>query len=253
MSPRSLSLLALHLHDGEHALVRDVSLTLRRGKVLGLVGTSGGGKSLTTLAILDLLPPGVRRVAGLVALDSEPVEPATLRGRMVGLVQQAPRGGFNPLVTIGRHFFETFACDGLRGAPAREKMQALLAEVGFERPGEIAPLYPSQLSGGMLQRVMLALALARDPFFLLADEPTTDLDLVVQARLLDLLETLVQRRGIGLLLVTHDLSVIARLADTVAVMDQGRIVELQSARNLFEDPAHPRAQALVAAHRALYA
>ncbi|ONG52305.1 nickel import ATP-binding protein NikD [Pseudoroseomonas deserti] len=253
MSPRALSLLALHLHDGEHALVRDVSLTIRRGKVLGLVGTSGGGKSLTTLAILDLLPPGVKRVAGLVALDSQPVEPATLRGRIVGLVQQAPRGGFNPLVSIGRHFLETLACDGLRGAPAWEKMQGLLAEVGFERPAEIASLYPSQLSGGMLQRVMLALALARDPLFLLADEPTTDLDLVVQARLLDLLEALVQRRGIGLLLVTHDLSVIARLADTVAVMDQGRIVELQSAHNLFEDPAHPRAQALVAAHRALYA
>lgn len=252
-APRSLALLGLHLHDGAHHLVRDVSLTLRRGRVLGLVGTSGGGKSLTTLALLDLLPPGITRAAGLVALDGQPVPPASLRGRVVGLVQQAPRGGFNPLVSIGRHFLETLACDGLRGVAARERMRALLVEVGFDQPDSIAPLYPSQLSGGMLQRVMLALALSRDPAFLLADEPTTDLDLLVQARLLDLLEGLVRRRGLGLLLVTHDLSVVARLADTVAVMDQGRIVELQSAAGLFEDPAHPRAQALVAAHRALYA
>lgn len=252
MSARSLSVGGLHLAAGGHLLVQGVSFTLRRGRVLGLVGTSGSGKSLTTLALLDLLPPGVRQIAGMVALDDRPADRAALRGKVVGLVQQAPRGGFNPLVTIGRHFLETLACDALRGPAARARAEALLREVGFEAPGEILPLYPSQLSGGMLQRVMLALALCRDPDFLLADEPTTDLDLVVQAQLLDLLEGLVARRGLGLLLVTHDVSVIARLADQVAVMEQGSIVEQRPVARLFDDPAHPRTQALLAAHLALY-
>ncbi|MFZ6761889.1 ATP-binding cassette domain-containing protein [Pseudoroseomonas sp. WGS1072] len=253
MSARSLSVGGLHLAAEGRLLVRGASFTLRRGRVLGLVGTSGSGKSLTTMAMLDLLPPGVRQVAGMVALDNAPADRAALRGRTVGLVQQAPRGGFNPLVTIGRHFAETLACDGVRGAAARDAMQGLLREVGFDDPASVTGLYPSQLSGGMLQRVMLALALCRDPDFLLADEPTTDLDLVVQAQLLDLMERLVVRRGLGLLLVTHDFSVIARLADQVVVMDAGRIVEQQPVHRLFEDPAHPRTQALMAAHLALYA
>ncbi|MCI0757126.1 ATP-binding cassette domain-containing protein [Teichococcus vastitatis] len=253
MSARSLSVGGLHLAAEGHLLVQGVSFTLRRGRVLGLVGTSGSGKSLTTLALLDLLPPGVRQVAGMVALDNAPVERAALRGRTVGLVQQAPRGGFNPLVTIGRHFLETLACEGVRGAAARDRMQDLLRDVGFGEPGAITRLYPSQLSGGMLQRVMLALALCRDPDFLLADEPTTDLDLIVQAQLLDLLERLVVRRGLGLLLVTHDFSVIARLADQVVVMDAGRVIEQQPVHGIFEDPAHPRTQALLSAHLALYA
>ena len=234
-------------------LVQGVSFTLRQGRVLGLVGTSGSGKSLTTMAMLDLLPPGVRQVAGMVALDNAPADRAALRGKKVGLVQQAPRAGFNPLVTIGRHFSETLACDGIRGAAARERAAGLLREVGFEEPDTVTGLYPSQLSGGMLQRAMLALALCRDPDFLLADEPTTDLDLVVQAQLLDLMERLVVRRGLGLLLVTHDFSVIARLADQVVVMDAGRVVEQQPVHGIFEDPAHPRTQALLAAHLALYA
>ena len=253
MSARRLSVGGLHLAAGGHALVRGVSLTLRRGRVLGLVGTSGSGKSLTTLALLDLLPPGVRQVAGMVALDDAPADRVALRGRTVGLVQQAPRGGFNPLVTIGRHFTETLACDGIRDAAARDAMLELLREVGFGDPASVVGLYPTQLSGGMLQRIMIALALARDPDFLLADEPTTDLDLVVQAQLLDLLERLVVRRGLGVLLVTHDFSVIARLADQVVVMDAGQVVEQRPVRRLFEDPVHPRTQALMAAHLALYA
>lgn len=256
MPPRRMATLALtglHLATATGPLVRDVSLTLRRGRVLGVVGRSGSGKTLTTLAMLDLLPPGVRRTGGSLVLDGVPTPAAGLRGGTVGYIQQAPRGGFNPLVTIGRHFRETLAATGLRGPAAQARMEELLAEVGFETPGDIPPLYPSELSGGMLQRAMIALAVCRDPAFLLADEPTTDLDMVVQAQVLALLERLVAGRGIGLMLVSHDLSVIARLGGEVAVMEGGTIVEHQAVHAFFTDPRHPRSQALLAAHRALYA
>ncbi len=249
----TLALAGLHLAAGGHALVRDVSLTLHPARVLGLVGRSGSGKTLTTLALPDLLPPGVTRHAGTVSLDGRVLDRAAqagLRGRTIGYIQQAPRGGFNPLVTIGRHFTETLP---MRAAAARARMRDLLREVGFESPDAIPDLYPSQLSGGMLQRAMIALALCRDPAFLLADEPTTDLDLVVQAQILDLLDRMVAMRGIGLLLVTHDLSVVARLADEVAVMEAGALVEHQPVEAFFDTPRHPRSVALVNAHRALYA
>ena len=256
---RTLAISGLTLETGPPARpvrpVDDVSLTLERGEVLGLVGASGGGKSLSTLALLGLLPHGVRRAAGTVSLDGRALstdEQGALRGATVGFVQQAPRGGFNPLVTLGRHFRETLACDGLRGRAAEGRMFDLLREVGFSRPEALPALYPSQLSGGMLQRAMLALALCRDPDFLLADEPTTDLDLLVQAQVLDLLDGLVARRGLGLLLVTHDLSVTARLADEVAVMADGRIVEHRPVGALFDSPRHPHPRALLAVHFALY-
>jgi nickel transport system ATP-binding protein len=253
-----LSTLAIHglsLAAGPKPLVRDVSLELRRGRVLGLVGTSGGGKSLTVLAMLGLLPLGIQRTAGQLSRDGVVLDDAgtaALRGEVAGLVQQSPRACFNPLVTIGRHFTETLAALNLPRRPARERAGALLAEVGFDVPAPVLAAYPFQLSGGMLQRVMVALALCRDPDFLLADEPTTDLDLVVQAQVLGLLERLVARRGIGILLVTHDLSVVARLADEVAVMQGGQIVEQQSAAELFDAPRHPASQALLRTHLALY-
>lgn len=252
----ALTLSGLHLAAGGRMLVRNVSFALRRGHVLGLVGRSGSGKTLTTLALPDLLPPGVVRMAGEVALDGRALDRAglaALRGGTLGYVQQAPRAGFNPLVSIGRHFTETLAQAGLRGAAAGARMSDLLREVGFDAPDRIPGLYPSQLSGGMLQRAMIALALCREPAFLLADEPTTDLDLVVQAQILDLLERIAARHRIGLLLVTHDLAVVARLADEVAVMEEGAIVEQRPVGDFFAAPRHARSRALVAAHRALYA
>ncbi len=251
----TLALSGLCLAAGDRVLVQEVALRLHRGRVLGLVGSSGSGKSLTTLALLDLLPPGVGRLAGELVLDGVVLDraaQAALRGGTLGYIQQAPRAGFNPLVSIGRHFEETLALAGLRGAAARGRMRDLLRDVGFDAPDRVPGLYPAQLSGGMLQRAMIALALCRDPAFLLADEPTTDLDLAVQAQILDLLAHVVAHRGIGLLLVTHDLSVIARLADDVAVMDVGRVVEEQPVEEFFAAPRHPRSRALLAAHRALY-
>lgn len=236
-------------------LVDGAGLTLARGRVLALVGASGGGKSLTAQAILGLLPPGVRQVSGTLAADGTALgtaEIARLRGQTIGYVPQAPRGGLNPLVTLGRHFSETLACDGIAGARGAAEAERLLAAVGFGDPGAVRRLYPSQLSGGMLQRAAIALALCRDPDFLVADEPTTDLDLLVQASLLDLLDRLVATCRLGLLLVTHDLSVAARLADAVAVMHEGRIVEQQTVHRLFDRPQHPQTRALLTAHRALY-
>lgn len=251
----TLAIQGLCISAGAVPLVRDVSLQVERGRVLGLVGTSGGGKSLTVLAMLGLLPPGLRQTGGQVLRDGAVLaapQVAALRGAVVGLVQQSPRACFNPLVTIGRHFAETLAAHGLTRKSAADRAAGLLGEVGFTNPNIILDCYAFQLSGGMLQRVMLALALCRDPDFLLADEPTTDLDLAVQAQILALLEQMVARRGVGVLLVTHDLSVIARLADDVAVMQGGRIVEQQEVAGLFDAPRHEATQALLRTHFSLY-
>ncbi|CAH2604881.1 Ni(2(+)) ABC transporter ATP binding subunit NikD [Rhodovastum atsumiense] len=258
MSPPDLALRGLRLETGSPAspvvLVDGIDLGITRGRVQALVGTSGGGKSLSTLALLGLLPRGVRRSAGSISLDGVELTEAgvvALRGRTVGLVQQNPTGCFNPIVTIGRHFQETLALTGTGARAARATAVARLAEVGFDAPARLLELYPFQLSGGMLQRVAIALALACDPPFLVADEPTTDLDLVVQAQILDLLDGLRRHRGIGILLVTHDLSVVARLADEVAVLIEGRIVESRDAHGLFATPRDPCTRALLDVHFAL--
>ncbi|TGD95879.1 ATP-binding cassette domain-containing protein [Methylobacterium nonmethylotrophicum] len=233
-------------------LVRDVSLEMRVGEVLALVGASGSGKSLACAALLDVLPPGTRRRGGRVLLDGAETEPAPLRGRVVASVLQAPRTAFNPLRTIADHAGETLAVAGSRGRVGRAAIGRALADVGLGDDPRVPGLYPFQMSGGMLQRAMIALALLSGAPFLVADEPTTDLDLVAQGRILDLLASLVRERGLGLLIVTHDLGVVARLADRVAVMEAGRIVEAGPAAALFADPREPTTRALLAAHRALH-
>jgi len=236
-------------------LVDDADFTIQRDRVLALVGTSGGGKSLSTLAMVGLLPRGVRRVAGTVTLEGTPLAEAAimgLRGRTVGLVQQNPASCLNPIVTIGRHFRETLALAGLGRRAARTEAAAWLAEMGFDAPERLLDIYPFQLSGGMLQRVVIALALCRNPPFLIADEPTTDLDLVTQAQIIDLLDRLRQRHHIGILLVTHDLSVVARIADEAMVLADGRIVERQAVSDLFSAPCHPSTRGLLDVHFALH-
>jgi nickel transport system ATP-binding protein len=241
--------------DRPIVLVDGIDLAIEPDRVVALVGTSGGGKTLTTLAMLGLLPAGVRQGGGAVLLDGRALsrhEVKGLRGRTVGLVQQSPRGCLNPIVTIGRHFSESLALAGRGGRQARSAAAERLAEVGFDAPRRLLDLYPFQLSGGMLQRVVIALALCLDPPFLIADEPTTDLDLVAQAQILDLLGRLRQQRGIGILLVTHDLSVVARLADEAAVLTEGRIVEHQRVNDLFAGPQSACARALLDVHLALH-
>ncbi|MCF4127745.1 ATP-binding cassette domain-containing protein [Methylobacterium sp. SyP6R] len=233
-------------------LVRDVTLDLHEGEVLALVGASGSGKSLACAGLLGVLPPGTRQAGGRILLGGTEAKPEALRGRAVASVLQAPRTAFNPLRTLRDHAGETLAVAGIRGRAGREAMNEALAAVGLGEDPGVPDLYPFQMSGGMLQRAMIALALLSRAPFLVADEPTTDLDLVAQAGILDLLARLVRKHDLGLLIVTHDLGVVARLADRVAVMEEGRIVETGDVSRLFAEPAHPATRALLDAHRALH-
>lgn len=243
--------LATRRHGAAVELVRGIDLTVSAGAVTALVGASGCGKSLTCLGIQDSLPPGVTRIAGRVAIDGQAKSGPELRGRLVATVMQNPRSAFNPVLTMRAHAVETLkAVDGYDMGDAR--IIAAFAEVGLEDPARVLALYPFQMSGGMLQRVMIALALLSGAPFLIADEPTTDLDLVLQARMLDVLARLVKERGLGVLLVTHDMGVVARAARDVAVMEAGRIVERGGVRDIFANPRHAAAKALIAAHLALY-
>ncbi|MGV6875514.1 ATP-binding cassette domain-containing protein [Pseudochelatococcus sp. B33] len=239
-------------HGARVALVHGIDLTIARGTVTALVGASGSGKSLTCLGIQESLPPGVSRVGGRVAVDGRERSGAELRGRLVATVMQNPRSAFNPVMTMCAHATETLKAAGLHGPDADGRIDAVLDEVGLEEPVRILGLYPFQMSGGMLQRMMIALALLSGAPFLFADEPTTALDLVLQARVLDLIERLVATRGLGVLLVTHDMGVVARAADSVVVMEAGSVVERSRVEDVFDRPRHPATQALVAAHLALY-
>lgn len=247
--PQQIELQNITLQASE-PLVRGVSLTLKRGRVLALVGGSGSGKSLTCAAALGILPPGVHQTAGVIRAAGEAVSPGDLRGKTIATIMQNPRSAFNPLHTMATHARETCQALGKRADDAA--LIAALKAVGLESAERILKLYPFEMSGGMLQRMMIALAVLADAPFIIADEPTTDLDVVAQARILNLLETMMQRRAPGMLLVTHDMGVVARLADDVAVMDNGKIVEYGEASTLFRTPEHPVTRSLVAAHLSLY-
>lgn len=244
----------LELHNitlaAERPLVQGVSLTLRSGRVLALVGGSGSGKSLTCAAALGVLPAGVRQTAGELALNGQTVPPQSLRGRQVATIMQNPRSAFNPLFTMATHARET--CRALGKSLDDATLIATLASVGLEEAERVLGLYPFEMSGGMLQRMMIALAVLSDAPFIIADEPTTDLDALAQARILELLEDQMRQRAPGMLLVTHDMGVVARLADEVAVMENGKIVERGDVQTLFRAPQHPVTRNLVSAHLALY-
>ncbi|HAU5638759.1 nickel import ATP-binding protein NikD [Citrobacter amalonaticus] len=236
--------------QADRPLVHDVSLTLKRGRVLALVGGSGSGKSLTCAAALGILPAGVRQTSGTLLADGKPVAPCSLRGFKIATIMQNPRSAFNPLHTMATHARET--CQAL-GKPADDgTLIHALQAVGLEHADRVLKLYPFEMSGGMLQRIMIAMAVLSDAPFIVADEPTTDLDVVAQARILDLLESIMQSRAPGMLLVTHDMGVVARLADDVAVMDNGNIVEQGDVETLFRAPRHAITRGLVSAHLALY-
>jgi oligopeptide/dipeptide ABC transporter ATP-binding protein len=237
----------------EAAAVDDVSLTIRRGETLGLVGESGSGKSMTALSIIRLVPAPGRIASGrieldgrnLLELDAERLR--RVRGRRIGFVFQEPAAALNPVFTIGSQIAETIAAHDLgRGAAARKRAIDLLDAVRVPDPHKRARAYPHQLSGGLKQRAMIALALAAEPDLVIADEPTTALDATVQAEVLDLLRDLRAKFSLSLLLITHDLGVVAAMADRVAVMYAGRIVENAPVDRLFTAPAHPYTQGLLA-------
>ena len=247
----TLAIRDLTLKHQQRTLVERADLTLRAGQVHALVGASGSGKSLTCLGILDLLPPGVHSSGATLLLDGQKVEPAQLRGREVALVLQNPRSAFNPVRSLRQHALETLQTRGIRGTGADDLIHATLHEVGLHEAPRVLDSFACQLSGGMLQRMMIALALLADSRFLLADEPTSDLDVVAQARFLDLLERLVEQRNLGVLLITHDMGVVARCADQVTVMAHGRIVEHADVHTLFHAPQSQEARTLLAAHHSL--
>ncbi len=237
-------------------VVDRVSLRVRPGERVGLVGESGSGKSVTALSALGLVPPpgairgGRIEVAGrdLASLGKEALR--RVRGGTVGMVFQEPSSALNPVFSVGFQLAETIrAHRGTSRSSARAESAELLAAVGLEPPVAHLRAYPHQLSGGQQQRVMLALALAGDPDILVADEPTTALDLTTQAQILDLLLATVAYRGMALLLITHDLAVVAATVTRVLVMYAGEVVEEAPATELFSAPRHPYTRALLAAAR----
>ena len=233
---------------GWRTVVDRVSFVVGAGERVGLVGESGSGKSLTALAILGLAPePGEIR-AGRVAIGGvESGEIPDYRGGVVGLVLQEAGSALNPVYSVGFQLVETLEAHGLVRGEARSKAHALLAEVALDEPESIFSAYPHQLSGGQAQRVMLALALAGEPRVIVADEPTTALDVITQKRILELLVRVTDDRRLGLLLVSHDFAVIGQLVHRVVVMHEGRIVEEGSTMEVLRKPTHAITRRLVAA------
>ncbi len=230
-------------------VVADVSFALDRGETLALVGESGSGKSLTALSVLGLLPPG-GAVSGRIVLDGVDIATADeaalrrARGGVAGMVFQEPMTSLNPLHRIGRQVAEALRLHGRRAT--RDRVVALLAECGFPDAADRLDAFPHQLSGGQRQRVMIATALANDPALLIADEPTTALDVTIQAQILDLLAREKARRGLALLLISHDLPLVRRYADRVCVMKDGKMVEAGPVAEVFGAPQHAYTRMLLA-------
>ncbi len=233
------------------AVLHGVDLVVRPGEALGLVGESGSGKSVTWLAALGLLP-GKAAVSGSVLLGREELvdAPASrlerVRGGRVAMIFQDPTSALNPVLTVGRQICEALALHrGLTGMAAQAEARRLLDLVGIPDAAQRLRAYPHEFSGGQNQRVMIAMALAGQPDLLVADEPTTALDVTIQAQILDLINRVRRDMNMALVLISHDLGVIAETCDRVAVMYAGRIVEEAPARDLFSQPLHPYAQGLL--------
>jgi len=243
--------------DAEAGVVRaldGIRVSIERGETFALVGESGCGKSMTALALLRLLPENGRISAGQVLLDNQDVmglpEAAMrgVRGARIGMIFQEPSTSLNPVMRVGDQIVEAIeAHTALRGAAARAKAVEWLGRVGMPEPERRIDDYPFRLSGGQKQRVMIAMTLAAEPDFLVADEPTTALDVTIQAQILDLLRTLQREQKMGLLLITHDLGVVAGMAQRVALMYAGQIIEVAPADEFFAAPKHPYARALLGA------
>ncbi len=236
----------------ESVPVRGVSLELSKGETLALVGESGSGKSLTGLALLNLVPqPGKIHAGSRILLEGIDILSLkrdalrSIRGGRIGIVFQDPGTSLNPVLTIGEQVRETIAAHRrVAAASAREHAIALLDEVGIPDPAARYGAYPHQLSGGLRQRALIAIALAGEPDLLIADEPTTALDVTVQAQILELLDRLKASRGMAVLLITHDLGIVAGRADRVVVLYAGQVVEEASTARFFSSPAHPYSRAL---------
>jgi peptide/nickel transport system ATP-binding protein len=234
-------------------LVEDVSFSVNRGETVALVGESGCGKSLTALSLLGLMPPGLT-ASGRILLEGEDLNQLAAeqlrkrRGSRAAMVFQDPLTSLNPVLRIGDQIVEAIQLDGKTGrAEARHKAVELLSMVRIPDPAQKFHAFPHQLSGGMRQRVLIALALSQEPKLLVADEPTTALDVTVQAQILDLLKDIQNRTGLGLVLITHDLAVVRRVADRVVVMYSGAVIEEGPVNAVLSSPLHPYTSGLLAA------
>ena len=250
---RDLRLTLTKRHPGQ-AVVDGARFAIEEGSALGLLGQSGCGKSLTALAILGLLPPGVARVGGSIVFDGVDLtglsdrELRRYRGGRIALVFQEPASAFNPVLRIGRQVEEVLEIHTALDRPARRrKVVDLLGEVGLPQPERVARQYPHELSGGMLQRAMIATALAGEPELLIADEPTTALDVTVQAQILELIRDIREHRSLALLWISHDLGVVAQVCDRVAVMQHGAVVEEGTVHAVLAAPQHVHTRELLAA------
>ena len=242
-----------HTDEGVVKAVDDVSFTLRKGEIMGIVGESGSGKSVTNLSIMNLVqtPPG--RIAGGQALfhgedifkmDKKKIR--SIRGGKIAMIFQDPMTSLNPFLRISTQMIETLRLhQGLTKKQAKEKAVEMLSLAGIPAAKERIDCYPHQFSGGMKQRVVIAIALACGPELLIADEPTTALDVTIQAQVLDLMKGLTERFGTAVILITHSLGVVAGMCDTIYVMYAGRVVERGPVSALFESPKHPYTQGLI--------
>ncbi|PZQ83806.1 MAG: ABC transporter ATP-binding protein [Ancylobacter novellus] len=242
--------------EGERTLLDGVSLDLRKGEVLGLVGESGSGKSLLCRSLVQLLPSRALKITGgsvtlagrdLLALGEGAM--SQVRGAAIGMIFQNPSSHLDPVMSVGDQIAEGLMFHRrLDRAAARAEAIAIMAQVGFTDPARQFANYPHEFSGGMRQRAMIAVALACDPEILIADEPTTALDVTIQAQILRLLLDLRETRGLSIILITHDLGVVAQTCDRIAVMRQGQLVEVGAKRDILARPQHPYTQALIASH-----
>lgn len=236
--------------EPERLLVNNISFALESGKTTCIVGESGSGKSLTALAVMGLLSDQLRRQSGHVYFKGQDIAQASheqlrkIRGKQIGMIFQEPMTSLNPVLTVGYQIGESLAVHlDLSSAEIKARVASLLQQVGIVP--ERANSYPDELSGGQRQRVMIAMSIASEPAMLIADEPTTALDVTVQAQILKLLDELKSRMHMGMLFITHDFGVVADIADNVVVMFRGEIVEAGSVKDVLQNPQHPYTRALL--------
>jgi len=250
-----------HTRNGVVRAVEDVSFSVEKGQTVGIVGESGSGKSVTCYSLVGLIPQPPGRIHsgkaifdGVDLLKADPKHLRRIRGKRISMIFQDPMTSLNPYLKISTQLTEPLEIhDGVKGKAALHKAIDALAEVGIAEPEKRIDSYPHEFSGGMRQRVMIAMALITRPELLICDEPTTALDVTVQAQILDLLRDLQQKRNAAILLITHDLGIVNELADRVAVMYAGRLVEMADRVSLLSDPLHPYTQGLLRSIPALSA
>jgi len=246
------------LDEGTVPAVNDVTVSLARGSTLGIVGESGCGKSVTARSILQIVPSGGRVTSGeiiyhsergsidLASLSPKGDEIRRIRGNEIAMIFQEPMAAFSPVYTVGRQIIEAIRThDSATKHQARSRAVDLLGQVGIPQPARVADRYPFELSGGLLQRCMIAMALSCEPSILIADEPTTALDVTIQAQILALLKNLQVETGMSLIIISHNMGVIAEMADLVAVMYLGRVIERAPLWEIFDNPQHPYTRALL--------